>query len=545
MSRRTRLAIVAALALAAGSPSLAKGPTLTGLFPAGAARGQTVTVTATGSFDHWPVEGWADGAGLAIAAGPEKGKLEIRVAGDAEPGVRWVRLHDDDGATALRPFVVGTLPEFVEAEPNDDPTRPQVIPSPSATVNGRLARANDVDGFSVSLRRGQILVADLEANRHLGSPMDAVLQVVSASGFVLAQNDDDVGRDPRIVFEAPADGSYVVRLFAFPATPDSGIRFAGGDSFIYRLTLTSRGFLDLTFPLAVSRDGPREVAAVGPNVPDAARLLTVPGDDGRDVRRVWHAQLAGTAEVRVVSGPAAVESDPADPARPQEIPDRGAISGRIDPPGDRDTFRLALKKGERRVVRVESRALGLPLDPVLRLTDAAGKPLADADDAGGGRDPELPFTAPADGEYRVLVHDLNDRGGPRFAYLLRVLAPEPDFSLSLAADRFDAIPGKETSVVVAIDRKDGFSGAIEVVAEGLPDGVMAAPVTSKAGDATARTVTLTLSADGCAHPGPFRVVGKASGGPPVRVAGAAIASFAEKTDRPWLTIHPAPGPGKP
>ena len=50
--------------------------------------------------------------------------------------------------------------------------------------------------------------------------MDAVLQVVSAKGFVLAQNNDAVGRDPRIVFEAPTTGTYIVRLFAFPSTPE-------------------------------------------------------------------------------------------------------------------------------------------------------------------------------------------------------------------------------------------------------------------------------------------------------------------------------------
>ena len=71
-------------------------------------------------------------------------------------------------------------------------------------MNGRLAKTGDVDGFGVSLTRGQSLVASVEVERHLGSPMDAVLQVTSQEGLVLGvKNDDDVGRDPRIVFEAP------------------------------------------------------------------------------------------------------------------------------------------------------------------------------------------------------------------------------------------------------------------------------------------------------------------------------------------------------
>ena len=161
------------------------------------------------------------------------------------------------------------------------------------------------------------------------------------------------------------------------------------------------------------------------------------------------------------------------------------------------------------------------------------------------RDPELAFTAPADGDYRVVVRDLNGRGGPRFAYLLRVIAPEPDFALTLAADRFDVTPGKATSVAVTIDRKDGFSGPIEIVAEGLPDGVSASPATSKPGDASAKSVTLELSADGRAHPGPFRVVGRSADGPRART-GLRRDRRVRGEDGPALAHDPPPaGPGKP
>ena len=253
-------------------PALAKDPVLAPLFPAGAARGQSLNLTVSGTLDRWPMRGWADGRGVEIKAGREKGKVSIVVARDAEIGLHWVRLADNEGATNLRPFFVGTLPGVVEAEPNDDPKKPHRLDA-SSTVNGRLGKKGDVDGFSLPLRKGQTLVADLEANRHLGSPMDAVLQVVSAIGFVLDQNDDTIGRDPRIVFEAPADGDYIVRLFAFPATPDSTIGFAGGDAYIYRLTVTNGGSLDHTFPLAARSAGPTRVEAIGPNVPEAARFF--------------------------------------------------------------------------------------------------------------------------------------------------------------------------------------------------------------------------------------------------------------------------------
>ena len=69
----------------------------------------------------------------------------------------------------------------------------------------------------------------------LGSPMDAVLQVASHDGFVLAENNDTHGLDPRVVLTAPVDGTYIVRLYAFPAVADSSIQFSGAETYIYRL----------------------------------------------------------------------------------------------------------------------------------------------------------------------------------------------------------------------------------------------------------------------------------------------------------------------
>lgn len=529
------------LLVASESDLCAKPPTLTGFFPAGAERGRTATVSASGTFDHWPVKCWVEGAGLAVKAAEKKPELTFEVAADAQPGVRWVRLYDEEGATSLRPFLVGALPELMESEPNDDPRRPQVVDSPRVVVNGRLAKSGDVDGFAVKLDRGETLAADLEADRHIGSPMDAVLQVVSAEGFVLAQNNDTVGRDPRIIFEAPASGTYIVRLFAFPATPDSSIRFAGGDAFVYRLTLTTGGFIEHAFPLAVSRENPTAIAAVGPNISESDSVLIVPSVDQLDMVPLSSPMSAGAAEVRRVSGAVEVEVEPNEPAKPQPLADRGSVSGRIDPPGDRDAYRINLKKDEKRLFRLESRAFGLPLDGVLQVLGPDGKPLAELDDVRKSSDPELVFTPRADGDYVVVVRDLNRRGGPHHAYLLGVIDPEPDFTVTLAAETFDVTPGKETKVVVAIDRKNGYGEPIEVTAEGLPDGVTATTAVSRRSGASAKSVTLEIRGDGGGASGPFRILARSADrrGRP-RFARAKITGFEAETDHPWLTILPAP-----
>src|SRR5581483_2412519 len=111
----------------------------------GAQRGTTVEVTAGGTFERWPVKAWVSGQGVEVKPAGDKGKLSVTVAADAVPGTYWIRLHDEQGAGIPRPFVVGTLPEVLEREPNDDRRKPQVL-EPSVVVNGRLNPAGDVDG---------------------------------------------------------------------------------------------------------------------------------------------------------------------------------------------------------------------------------------------------------------------------------------------------------------------------------------------------------------------------------------------------------------
>ena len=338
-------------------------------------------------------------------------------------------------------------------------------PPSMAVCPGRVMSMDTLSALIADRR----LVADLEANRHLGSPMDAVLQVVSADGFVLAQNDDAVGRDPRIIFEAPARGTYIVRLFAFPSTPDQKDSVRRGrrlhlsshayDRWLLRARLPARRLARQ--PDSVDRDRSQH-----PRIRPRSNCL--PPNEKHDVFSLFHPALPGNTKVRRVTGNSVVEVEPNDLAQPQELSDRDSISGTIDPPGDRDVFRINLKKGEKHMFSLESRTLGLPLDAVLQVLDADGKTLAETDDVGNSRDPELAFTPPADGKYRVVVRDFNGRGGPQYAYLLRALVPEPDFTLSLSADKFDVSLRQEDECrrehrsqiwVYRHDRRDGRGSA--------------------------------------------------------------------------------------
>ena len=492
------LAAFALLLLFVGH-SFAAPPKVNYFFPAGAQRGQTASVTAAGEFSNWPVQFWADRPGLTATCEKDKGKLQIAVAADAAPGVYWLRLADGEGAAALRPFVVGTLPEVLEDETNDLPAKPQAALS-KVVVNGKLAKSGDVDGYRLELKQGQTLVASVQAHSLLSSPMDSVLQVcelserrassVSSSqpqveANVLAQNHDAIGLDPQLDFTAPKDGQYLVRIFAFPAEPDSSIRYAGGDSYIYRLTLTTGPFLDHAFPLALGPEAasvrfggwnlPQELATLG--VPAAAQPtdpLSAPDALGE---RIFHPDLAGAIDLPRMDHPCLPGNDAATIDQPLAVTLPVTIGWQLAPAGDADAYAWQATKGQKFRIDVEAHSLGFPTDATIAVLDDARKTLAEADDSGRQeRDPEIDFTAPEGGRYRVVIRDLAGRGGPRIAYRLTIEPVTPDFSLSLAADSFVLEKDKPLEIQLNVAAQNGFREEIEIRAIGLPAGVTAEPV---------------------------------------------------------------------
>ncbi|MBL9125689.1 MAG: PPC domain-containing protein, partial [Planctomycetaceae bacterium] len=476
--------------------------------------------------------------GLEFQFAKEKEKLSVRVAADAEPGLYWLRFYDAAGATAPTPFVVGQLPETVDAEPNERPGQAQQITQPSVIVNGRLARRGDVDHFGVKLAKGQTLVARIDAQQPLESPVDCLLEIVTPAGFVSVRNEDHLGLDPRVVFVAPTDGQYFVRVFGFPATPDSTIGLAGGDAYIYRLLLTTEGFVDHAWPLAVGTATER-VDLVGWNLAVTTGIVPRPTSDPR-----WAAivepQVANRLLLPIEPHLSLLADESADPTHPQAITLPVTVTGRIAAPRGKQAFRFAAKGGTTLILRVDSRELGFDLDPVLELLDAAGKSVAKVDDSAGGRDAELTFAVPADGDYVLQVCDLHRQGGPRFVYRLRATTAQPDYALSVAGEGFVVAAGGQLEIPVKVDRLLGFNQPVAIQIEGLPAGATCDLVTSPAEGDAAKEIKLVVKGGDSAGSGAIQFVGRVAGAESlVRRATAPIAGRTAKTDRCWLTVTAA------
>lgn len=541
-----RLSALAALALWLHSfctVILAAPPDIKWVYPTGGQIGQKVTVKVSGKINQPGTQVWSDNPAISFEIPEKDNELVISSSADARPGLYWLRFFNAEGATAQMPFVLGRLPEIVEAEPNNEVGKAQPIEQ-STVVNAKLGAANDVDVYAISLKKGQTLVSQIDANWRLGFPVDPIMQVLTANGTVIEQVDDDHGFDPMIAFEAPTDGTWLVRVFGFPATPNSTIRFAGGADYLYRLTLTTGPVANHVQPAAVQSGTESAVKLIGWNLPDAlSQPIKV---DAGTLPGLTHAELPHEVSLTLVDEPVLIATEPCNAEKPLAVTIPTTICGVIDEATDEDTFKFSAKKGEVLVIAAEARSLGHPLDTVITVFDKDGKSLGESDDAVRNKaDSRLVFSVKADGDYTVRIRDLFEKGGWRFAYRLSIRPRQPSLKLTLKADVFKATPGTPLEIPITIARNDGFKEEVMVSALGLPEGATVESVKSEAKGDTSKAVKLILKTDD-AKPfnGPLHIVGQYGEGSSVS-AEFDLTTFNRSTEDIWLTILPKKEEAKP
>jgi hypothetical protein len=142
--------------------------------------------------------------------------------------------------------------------------------------------------------------------------------------------------------------------------------------------------------------------SVAADVPAKSYELRAVGKHGISNARLF-AVSRGMTEV--------LEKEPNDtPDKAQAVPVNAVIHGTCDGNAD-DYFRLPLKKGERVVIDCQGFRLDSNLRAVLVICSADGKELAHSRPYHERTDPLLVFTAPAQGDYVLGLHDSTYSGG--------------------------------------------------------------------------------------------------------------------------------------
>ena len=192
-------------------------PFVTSIFPLGGRVGEPVKIEMNG----WNLE-------KATLAPPPQ---------DAKPGHHLIAATNGNLVSNYVPFALDTLPECLDAESNDEPSKAQKVSLP-IIVNGRADRPGDWDVFEVEGKAGETIVAEVHARR-LGSPFDSFVKVTGADGKMIALNDDHYDAasglntdhaDSYLMVKLPADGKYFIHL--------GDTRRHAGKEYAYRLRIS-------------------------------------------------------------------------------------------------------------------------------------------------------------------------------------------------------------------------------------------------------------------------------------------------------------------
>lgn len=493
-------------------------PRLLTVFPMGGQAGASVDVTITG-------ENLEDVSALTfsspkITAKPVAGaenKFTVSIAPDAPTGVYDARVMSRLGVSSARAFSVGKLAELTRTKPNNSAETALALPANSICNATMTKRA--VDFYSFAGAKGKRVVVECAAVG-IDSRLTPVLIIADAQGRDLAVN-----RTTGILdFTPPADGTYLIKV--------SDLTFQGGERHFYRLAL-------------------QEVAAGAP----APRLPQTQMVSAMSWPPVG---LAATAKDS--------EKEPNNkPAEAQKITLPCDIAGSFYPAADVDTFEFTAKKGETWWVEVASERLGLNTDPFVlvqrvmpdgKFTDVAelydiappmkvssngysyDGPVYDA----GSPDVNGKFEVKEDGTYRLQVRDLfgGTRSDANNIYRLIVRQAAPDFSLASWAVHMTLRNGDRAALSkpmalragdsrvfeVAVVRRDGFDGEIDIAMESLPSGVSAAGLRIGKGKSVGHLV-ITAASD--AKPGfsAAKITGRAT------INGATVARDCRVASTEW------------
>jgi len=546
--------------LAASTVVFAAPPDVKVLFPPGGQRGTKVEMVCEAEVDL-PQALQVTAPGVEAVVTSTVGKtstIAVSIPADLAADRVWFRFYNQEGASELMPFLVGSLPEVIEQETNNSLKQAQGIAS-RCVVNGRMNVMEDADCYVVQATEGQTLVAAIDANLRIGSNMDPALQIVTPDGFILAENHDDIGFDPVAVARIPRTGQYIVRVVSFSGTKSTSIRFHGNSKMVYRLTVTTGPYVYATSPNILATDASPTVRLMGWNVPPdlqctPARLGSGPMSGHEELETYAglprDSQLAaafapdagGSARVRL--WPYAVVDNTGDDrvSAPTELTAPVAVTGWLRSPRQVDGYSIPLRKDDVVAMTVESNRIGSLLDPQLTLTDPAGGLVpAAASVSSPQHDAQVTFTVPVDGIYRLTIRDPYELDSPRRFYRLTVWLEQPDYDVSVDASQIVVGPGKPLELPVKVVRRGPAGtpvGPITFRVLGLPDGTTAADVVSEPTGETSTGVKMVIIPGGSPFVGRIRILATAE-------SPRKMARYVRTPDRLgatfesiWTTINP-------
>jgi hypothetical protein len=421
-----------------------------------------------------------------------------------------------------------------------------------AIVNGRVSKSGEVDFYEIEAAEGEELIAEM-----ISKPLTASASVSGGFSTAIAFFDPagswfDEQQISRLAYSdesvAAAVPTHSVLRYKFPRRGRYLLQAAsfsnkGGPEFSYQLRIASANQASLFDRLRGAQsqrvnDRWQERVFTRSLHPDrlellwrrslrssrqAGRKLEAPLDTKEVVVRAQGSEPALRKDDAALTPVFVRDEEPNDmlkAAKTLQLP--AFIEGSIGQPGDTDSFKFRVEKGDAVAFEIETPATAPPLfNPRLAILDETGREFLSNVYRRIARNftfyaktvqPKTVFTFELGGEYTLQIRDITSRvgdAGCRYRLLLRRQIPHIG-EIEVNADRLNLVRGGSKKLNVTTGQEEGYAGEVAIALEGLPDGVTALPGTEVKPDrgtnpddgpkerflAKAETATILLAASG-------------------------------------------------
>lgn len=414
----------------------------------------------------------------------KEGQSRMRAAKDTPVGIHFLRSFTGDNVTPWQPIVLDDLPLASRKDRKNDALAKATDITDASVLTGTIQQSRS-DFYRLKLAKGEAVTIEVLAQR-IFSKLDSNLRVLDELGRQLAFCEDEpgLGRDSRLRFTAKAAQTVIIEV------RDSF--YQGSDQHVYVLRVG-----DIPRVNAVQVGADKKPVWLGPDADKVGKFMSETG------LAQWFAPRA------TANGPAAMIVAPLDEAHPMmEAEPNGeqskasaltlpaSVFGRFEKGGDLDWYSWDVKKGEKFLIRAQTRSLGFPTDVKLSVYAADGKGVAGSkvatEDEG-----VLDVTAPADGKLALKVSEIAGLGGPEYGYRINIEAAKTGFIAKTEADKALISPDGVAKLKLTLDRQ-GYEGEIQFAIAPRIEGLALAQDTI---EAKKKEGTLELRADAGLKPG--------------------------------------------
>jgi hypothetical protein len=403
--------------VAAAESEATPPPRVDFVFPLAAGWLAETSLHLHGELGSLPLHGWCDDPGVTLTRGASNDVFTLSVSTNAIPGPKWLRFANAVGVTAWLPFLLSDAAEIL-ARPDTNAPVAVAVPTLPAGIHSRLLPHGWTNQFFVQTRTNELLEVKLQGLA-LDSPVHARLQVRDERGVVLASASTTNLADPALALPMVHETRWQVEVAALTNFPAAAFAMLGVP---FRLSLTAT---DLP-----------------PQQPADGSVILTP-----------HPELQRPHLTPRITFP-------------------GLVNGIVSSPLEEDFYGFDAVAGQAYWVRLKTASISSPLRGSLRILDDRRKVVSEAL---AGPDPELAWTAPADGRYAIVAGAQAGSGGLDCVYQLEFGRPRADLRATLPTHTIPIEPGAAATLEVAVIKPPSFDQLLIVSVQGLPPGVTAAP----------------------------------------------------------------------